>query len=80
MGLRYLGSAIVTLNISGLTVGLISGQWIGLIAATSAIIGPTSGRILGTGSGVINAGLSPVDILSGTVVSGTRAYIHAFGY
>ena len=76
MELYSLGSAIVTLNISGLAITIISGHPF----LVSGFIGPVSGRIAVTGSGAFNAGIQMAQILSGTAVSGARAYIHAFGF
>ena len=76
MELYYLGSGLVTLNISGLAVNVISGHPF----IVSGVIGAMSGRIGVTGSGAFNASIAQTQILSGTAVSGARAYIHAFGY
>lgn len=74
--LYYMGSGIVTLNISGLRVGIQSGALI----VTSGVGPVQSGRIEVTGSGAFNAGLLKIEILSGVAVSGTRTKLHVLGY
>ena len=69
------GSGLVTINISGLAITIISGHPF----LISGFIGPVSGRIAVQGSGAFNAGLVNASLISGTAVSGTRAYIRAFG-
>lgn len=77
MELYSLGSGTVTLNISGVAINILSGHPF----IVSGRIGSMSGLINVTGSGFVNAGvMQRVTVLSGTAVSGTRAYIHAFGY
>ena len=72
MELYYLGSGV--LQISGLAITIISGHPF----LVSGFIGPVSGRIAVQGN--VNAGLAMAPLLSGTAVSGARAYIHAFGF
>ena len=75
MELYSLGSGLVTLNISGLAITIISGHPF----LVSGFIGPVSGRIAVQGSGAFNAAIVNAGLISGTAVSGTRAYIRAFG-
>ena len=77
MELYYVGSGIVTLNISGLPIQILSGS---IVSLASGMNNAGSGRIGLTGSGAFNAGIDFIQVLSGTAVSGTRAYIRAFGY
>ena len=81
MELWSLGSGIVTLNISGLQIQILSGNISNLSGLGGLPGGATiaSGRIGVTGSGAFNASIQFTQILSGTAVSGARAYIHAFG-
>jgi hypothetical protein len=72
MELYYLGSGV--LQISGLAITIVSGHPF----LISGFIGPVSGRIAVQGN--VNAGLAMTPVLSGTAVSGARAYIHAFGF
>lgn len=78
------GSGLVTLNISGLQLNILSGQATGVAAsgifATSNLLPAISGRIGVVGSGAFNGYIQRTALLSGTAVSGVRAYIHAFGY
>ena len=76
MELYTLGSGLVTVNISGLPITILSGHPF----LVSGFIGPVSGRLNIGGSGFFNFNTPPAQILSGTAVSGARAYIHAFGF
>ena len=76
MELYYGGSSTILLNISGAGVQITSGQTF----AVSGVLRLISGLLVLGGSGALAAGLASVQILSGTAVSGTRAYIRAFGY
>ena len=82
MELHSLVSGIVTLNISGLPIQILSGNISNLSGLGGLPGGATiaSGRIGLTGSGAFNAGIQMGSLLSGTAVSGARAYIRAFGY
>lgn len=77
MELYYGGSSTININISGLPVSILSGT---LVSFSSGLSHGGSGRLAFGGSGFMNAGLANVQVLSGTAVSGTRAYIRAFGY
>jgi hypothetical protein len=77
--LWYSASGIVTLNISGLPVQILSGTSLTL-ASGNTVGGPISGRVGLPGSGAFNAGIAPVEILSGTAVSGIRTKLHVLGY
>ena len=77
MELYSMGSGIVTLNISGLPIQILSGS---IISLASGLNNPGSGRIGLIASGAFNAGIQRAALLSGTAVSGVRAYIHAFGF
>ena len=76
MELYYTGSGLVTVNVSGLAITILSGHPF----LISGFIGPVSGRIAVQGSGSFAVGLAPIQLLSGTAVSGVRAYVHAFGF
>ena len=76
MELYTLGSGLVTVNISGLPITILSGHPF----LVSGFIGPVSGRLNIGGSGFFNFNTANAQLLSGTAVSGTRAYIRAFGY
>jgi hypothetical protein len=76
MELYYTGSGIVTLAISGLGIQVTSGQTF----TVSGVLPLISGRLVIGGSGTFAVGLNPIQLLSGTAVSGVRAYIHAFGF
>lgn len=84
MELHSTGSGLVTLNISGLPIQIVSGAATGVAAsglfATSNVLPALSGRIGVVGSGAFNGYIQRTALLSGTAVSGARAYIHAFGY
>ena len=75
LSLYYQASGIVTLNISGLAINVLSGS----VFITSGFGQAMSGRIGVTGSGAFNAGLTPLELLSGTAVSGTRAALFVLG-
>ena len=77
--LWYGGSGIVTLNISGLPIQILSGTTLTLASGNTAG-GPISGRVNAVGSGAFNAGLAQVEILSGVAVSGIRAKLFILGY
>ena len=76
MELYTLGSGLVTVNISGLPITILSGHPF----LVSGFIGPVSGRLNIGGSGFFNFNTANAQLLSGTAVSGTRAYIRAFGF
>jgi len=76
MELYYIGSGLVTLNVSGIPITIVSGHPF----LISGFIGPVSGVIARTASGAFNASITQIQVLSGTAVSGARAYVHAFGY
>mgnify|MGYP001596690385 FL=1 len=76
MELYTLGSGLVNVNISGLPITILSGHPF----LVSGFIGPVSGRLNIGGSGFFNFNTANAQLLSGTAVSGTRAYIRAFGY
>lgn len=85
MQLWYGGSGIVTLNISGALLSITSGQQMfvpvaSAVFSTSNTIQAISGRLSLAGSGAFAAGFTPVEILSGTAVSGIRMKIFALGY
>ena len=82
MELHSLVSGIVTLNISGLQIQILSGNIANLSGLGGLPGGLTlaSGRLNAVGSGAFNAGIQMGSLLSGTAVSGSRAYIRAFGY
>lgn len=71
-----LASGIVTLNISGVGISLTSGQTF----TVSGVLGLISGLLVRGASGAFNASLDQAQILSGTAISGVRAYFHALGY
>ena len=77
--LYYMASGSVALNVSGLPIQILSGTTLTLASGNTAS-GPFSGRIGIAASGNLAVGLLPVEILSGTAVSGTRALIHALGH
>ena len=78
MELYTLGSGLVNVNISGLPVSILSGT---IISFASGVMHGGSGRLAFGGSGFFNINTAPnAQLLSGTAVSGTRAYIRAFGY
>ena len=70
--LWYSGSGV--LNISGIAITILSGHPF----LISGFIGPVSGRI--AAQAAINAGVAPIEILSGTAVSGVRTKIYVLGY
>ena len=78
MELYTLGSGLVNVNISGLPVSILSGT---IISFASGVMHGGSARLTFGGSGffAINTA-TPTQLLSGTAVSGTRAYIRAFGF
>ena len=78
MELYTLGSGLVNVNISGLPVTILSGT---ILSFASGVMHGGSARLTFGGSGffAINTA-TPTQLLSGTAVSGTRAYIRAFGY
>ena len=82
MELHSLVSGIVTLNVSGLPIQILSGAISNLSGLGGLPGGITiaSGRLGLTGSGAFNAGIQMGSLLSGTAVSGARAYIRAFCY
>ena len=69
-------SGIVTLNISGAGIQITSGQTF----QVSGVLPLISGLLVLGASGAFNAGREFTTLLSGTAVSGARAYIHAIGY
>lgn len=75
--LYYMSSGIVTLNISGLPVQVLSGS---IVSLASGMSNAASGRIGLTGSGAFNAGIDMMQILSGVAISGVRAYARILGY
>ena len=75
--LHYVDSGIVTLHVSGLPIQILSGS---IVSLASGMSNAGSGRIGLVGSGAFNAGIVTTEILSGTAVSGVRAYIHTLGY
>ena len=77
MELYTLGSGLVNVNISGLPVSILSGT---IISFASGAMHGGSARLTFGGSGFFNFDTGNAQLLSGTAVSGTRAYIRAFGY
>lgn len=74
--LYYLASGIITLNISGVGIQLTSGQTF----TVSGVLPLISGLLVRGASGTFNAGIDYMQVLSGTAISGVRAYFQALGY
>jgi hypothetical protein len=80
--LWYSASGLVTLNVSGLPIQILSGNISNLSGLGGLPGGATiaSGRIGVVGSGAFNVGIAPIEILSGTAVSGIRTKLFVVGY
>ena len=75
--LYYANSGIVTLNISGIPIQILSGS---LVSLASGMSNAGSGRIGLVSSGDLGIGLGKAEILSGTTsISGIRAMLHLIG-